>query len=129
MAFLVQAYHTSASPKVCIACHGMEAVGSTWQMSRHKQFACVECHMPVTNVVSKLAYKMQAGLHDLWHETLRDYPASIALTSGARAIVDANCLRCHRSTMERVTMFTGGAISCTRCHRHAVHGTSKKTEE
>jgi cytochrome c nitrite reductase small subunit len=125
MAFLVQAYHTSASPKVCVACHSMADVGSTWQRSNHKQFACVECHMPESNLVSKLLYKTQAGLHDLWHETLRDYPASLSLSAKARTVVNGNCLRCHQSTVERVTMLGGGPISCTKCHRHTMHHKSK----
>lgn len=129
MAFLVQEYHTSSKPRVCIVCHSMEAVGSTWQMSNHKQFACVECHMPVAGILSKLVYKTQAGLHDLWHETLRDYPASLSLSARAKTIVSANCARCHQSTVERVTMLPGGPISCTKCHRHAVHHKSKKMEE
>lgn len=129
MAFFVQAYYTSGHPAVCLCCHSMGAVGSTWHGSNHKQFACVECHMPVTGTLSKLLYKTRAGLHDLWHETLRDYPASLALSFQAKTIVNANCLRCHRSTVERVTMLGGGPVSCTKCHRHAVHHKSKKMEE
>lgn len=129
MAFLVQAYHTSSNPRVCIACHSMGDVGSAWQMSNHKQFACVECHMPVAGITGRLAYKIRAGLHDLWHETLRDYPASLALTTQAKTIVNANCARCHESTVERITMLDRGPISCTRCHRRAVHHTSKRMEQ
>ena len=129
MAFLVQAYHISVKPAVCMACHSMGAVGFTWQMSNHKQFDCVECHMPVAGIGSKLVYKTRAGLHDLWHETLRDYPASLALSLGAKKIVNANCLRCHQSTVQRVSMLDGGPLSCTKCHRHVVHHKSKKMEE
>lgn len=129
MAILVQLYHVSASPKVCTGCHSMVDLGSTWQRSNHKQFACVECHMPAGNIASKLFYKTRAGLHDLWHETIRDYPASLALSAGPRTVVHGNCLRCHQSTVERVTMIPGAAISCTKCHRRTMHRKLRKMEE
>lgn len=129
MAVLVQLYHVSASPEVCRGCHSMVDVGSTWQRSNHKQFACVECHMPAGNIASKLFYKTRAGLHDLWHETIRYYPASLTLSTGAGTVVNGNCLRCHQSTVERVTLTGGAVISCTRCHRHTIHHKSKKMEE
>ncbi|HAR94933.1 MAG TPA: cytochrome C nitrite reductase [Deltaproteobacteria bacterium] len=130
MALLVHLYHLSASPRVCTGCHSMVDVGSTWQTSNHKQFACVECHMPVgDNIASKLLYKTRSGLHDLWHETIRDYPASLRLSADARTLVSANCLRCHQSTVERVTVVTGTAISCTNCHRHTMHHKGRRMEE
>ena len=37
MVLLSEGYHASAQP-VCVACHSMNDVGRTWQMSNHKQF-------------------------------------------------------------------------------------------
>jgi cytochrome c nitrite reductase small subunit len=85
--------------------------------------------MPAGNIASKLFYKARAGLHDLWHETIKDYPASLTLSAGARTVVNGNCLRCHQSTVERVTMAPGAAISCTKCHRRSMHHKFRKMEE
>ncbi len=129
MAALIEGYHASGNPRVCIVCHSMDAEGSTWKVSNHKQFACVECHMPASGAVSRVFYKMRAGLHDLYHECVRDYPASLSISAGGRAIVNGNCLRCHRSTVERLTAFAGARMTCTTCHRHTVHHVNRRTEE
>ncbi len=128
-AVLIEGYHASGNPRVCITCHSMDGVGSTWQISNHKQFACVECHMPVSGTALRVSYKVRAGMHDLYHEFIRDYPASLSISAGGRTIVNGNCLRCHRSTVERLTVFAGERIACTRCHRHTVHHVNRKTEE
>jgi cytochrome c nitrite reductase small subunit len=127
MALLIEGYHLSAVSSACIACHSMNQVGGTWQMSNHKQFECIECHMPVSNGVARFLYKAKAGLHDLWHETIRDYPASLVASAQAKSIAQGNCVRCHRSTMERVAAFSGEP-QCMRCHRQIVHKTRKEIE-
>jgi cytochrome c nitrite reductase small subunit len=129
MALLIGGYHLSAEPGLCIACHSMHDVGSTWQMSNHKQFECVECHLPPSNTVAKVFYKMRIGLHDLWHETIRDYPASLAASQSARTIAGRNCVRCHHSTMERVSAFSGTQPDCMKCHRRIVHRARKDIGE
>jgi len=114
-------YHYAGSSGFCSFCHSMEHVSSQLQLSRHKQFACIECHMPAGNVVEKVTYKTRAGIHDLVRETLRSYPAYITLSSHGRSIVDDNCLRCHFSTVESTKM-VGSINNCTKCHRNLVHG-------
>lgn len=113
-------YHASGSPQVCGACHSMDHVYSRWQVSLHKQFACIECHLPDTNIAGKVAYKARAGLNDLYHETLRTYPAGISISAEGREIANGNCLRCHFSTVQNTPMGAGGA-DCLKCHRYSVH--------
>ena len=36
MAFLIEGYHASAEPAVCIACHSMSQVGADWHMANKK---------------------------------------------------------------------------------------------
>lgn len=119
-------YHASGSPGFCISCHSMKDVGFQWQHSQHKQFACIECHLPDSNIVVQAAYKGKAGLNDLYHETLRIYPASIRISSEAREIAEGNCLRCHSSTVEN-TFMTGQEGKCLKCHHGIVHGSGKET--
>jgi cytochrome c nitrite reductase small subunit len=129
MALLIAGYHASATPGLCIACHSMAGDGETWQMSNHKQFACIECHMPPSGIATKIFYKIRVGLHDLWHETFRDYPASLSISVKGREIAQGNCVRCHRSTIERISVFSGKEPLCVRCHRRIVHRAMKGLEE
>jgi cytochrome c nitrite reductase small subunit len=104
----------------------MKPMGDHWQQSRHKQFACIECHLPDSNIAAKVAYKAKAGLSDLYHETLRSYPAAIRISAEARTIAEGNCLRCHFSTVENTFMVEGGG-SCLMCHHRLVHGPAQET--
>jgi len=117
----VTGYQYAGSSGFCSLCHSMEHVHAQWQLSRHKQFACIECHIPAGNIIEKITYKTRAGINDLVHETLRSYPAYIMLSARGRDIINSNCLRCHFSTVEK-TMMIGSARSCSKCHRNLVHG-------
>lgn len=114
-------YHASGDARFCAACHSMDLAHNHWRLSNHKQFACIECHLPNANIVAKIAYKAKAGLNDLIHETLRDYPAAISLSGQGQRIVRGNCLRCHYSTIENTPMGQQGG-DCLKCHRFLVHG-------
>ena len=113
-------FHASGHPRICGACHSMDHVYSRWHASTHKQFACIECHLPETNLAGQVAYKIKAGLNDLYHETLKIYPAAIAISAEGREIANGNCLRCHFSTVQNTPMGAGGA-DCLKCHRFSVH--------
>lgn len=114
-------YHFAGTPQFCSSCHSMETVHGAWQQSQHKQFACIECHLPDSNPARQVTYKAAVGMRDLYYETLRSYPDAIKLTAEGREIVDGNCLRCHFSTVEKTNMASGRA-SCIQCHRQLVHG-------
>jgi len=118
---LASLYGLSGSSTFCGSCHSMEYAQGRWRVSKHKQFACVECHMPHTNIVSRVFYKARAGLNDFIHESLRAYPAFIVLSSKAKSIADNNCLRCHYSTVENTPM-ARNEHGCTHCHRYVIHG-------
>jgi len=120
VAAMVGGYHASASPLVCGTCHSMDHVYASWHTSTHKQFACTECHLPDTHLAGKLFYKTKAGLNDLYHETLKTYPAAISISAEGRQIANGNCLRCHFSTVQNTPMGAGGA-DCLKCHRFSVH--------
>ncbi|HTZ40962.1 MAG TPA: NapC/NirT family cytochrome c [Syntrophales bacterium] len=120
VAVIVGGYQASGSPQLCGACHSMDYVYSRWQISNHKQFACIECHLPDTNLAGQVVYKFKSGLNDLYHETLKTYPAAIDFSAENRQVANGNCLRCHFSTVQNTPMGTGGA-DCLKCHRFSVH--------
>jgi cytochrome c nitrite reductase small subunit len=115
------AYQYSGTSGFCVLCHSMASAGNQWKASRHKQFDCVECHLPPGNPVLRFTYKTRAGIDDLAQEVSGEYPLSINLSGKGRVVANANCLRCHFSTVERTPMVRQGQ-ECVKCHRHLVHG-------
>lgn len=113
-------YHASGHPRICGTCHSMDLAYSRWQESTHKQFVCIECHLPDTNIAGQLAFKIKSGLNDLYHETLKTYSNVMVLTPEDRDVANGNCLRCHFSTVQYTPMGAGGA-DCLKCHRFLVH--------
>lgn len=114
-------YSASGNARFCASCHSMEHVNARLLLSNHKQFACIECHMPNASLPRQAAYKAQAGLNDLVHETVRIYPAAIQISEKGKVILRGNCLRCHYSTIEN-TMMAKDNGDCLKCHRFLVHG-------
>lgn len=117
-------YAYAEQPQFCGTCHSMEQVYQTWQASNHKQLACTECHLPNSGLAVKVIAKAQTGINDVYHEVLRDYPATVKVTAQGKRFLADNCLRCHQSTVEKTGMGSGGQ-DCTKCHRGLVHGINK----
>lgn len=117
----VAGYHFAGKSTFCGSCHSMENNYFTWKMSRHKQFACTECHLPAGNFAYTFTYKAYAGIRDVAGETMRSYPYTIKLTGNARTIANSNCSRCHFSTIEETAMVKEDT-DCMKCHKFLVHG-------
>lgn len=117
----VWTYDLAGAPVFCGSCHSMGGVYRQWQASRHKQFGCIECHIPVGGPVVRVGYKAWAGVRDLYHETMRTYGAAASPSAGARKILNDNCVRCHFSTIEAVSLVRAEG-DCLRCHVGLVHG-------
>lgn len=124
MAVSAAGYTYAESPVFCGSCHSMEHAYTTWQASNHKQIACGECHLPHGSIAEKLFAKIRTGIKDVYHETVRDYPAAITVSTQGKEYIADNCLRCHRSTVENTKMAAGGQ-DCGKCHRGLVHGMNK----
>ena len=114
-------YQASGSSKFCAACHSMKLVYNRWQTTNHKQFACIECHLPDTNIIGKVAYKTRVGIRDLAYETSRTYPTTMLISANSGEILISNCIRCHYSTIQNTPMAQGGG-DCLKCHRYLGHG-------
>jgi cytochrome c nitrite reductase small subunit len=119
--FIAIGYSASGNARFCASCHSMEHVNTRLLLSNHKQFACVECHLPDASLPRQATYKAQAGLNDLVRETLRIYPAAIHISEKGKEILRGNCVRCHYSTIENSRLAEGNG-DCLKCHRFLVHG-------
>ncbi len=109
---------TTDRPDFCARCHVMESNYEAWiHAGAHRRSKCVDCHLPNEN----------AGLHYLWKsldgakDALVFYsgrvPERIALSSHGGAVLQANCVRCHETTV----MMTDRERKCWTCHRRISH--------
>lgn len=118
----------SGSPAFCGACHAMKSEAATFAQSSHSKLECTDCHLPHDNMAIYLFEKGRTGTVDTYHEVLRDYPAHIILSKDGRSTVNANCLRCHENTMDKVHMQVGADMDtgadCLKCHSSVAHGSN-----
>ena len=114
-------YQWAGKPGFCGSCHSMELAHRTWQASNHRQFDCIECHLPHGSFAESFGYKAKAGLRDVRDEFSRNYSVVTPVTPEANKILQDNCLRCHSSTVADTRM-NRGETQCTLCHRNLVHG-------
>lgn len=116
----------SGSPEFCGTCHAMKGEAWTFAESTHRNLECVDCHLPHDNMAVYMIEKGRTGMIDTYHEVLRDYPAHIKLSAEGKKTVNANCLRCHESTMENVHAQLGAEFDtgadCMKCHSSIAHG-------
>lgn len=120
-------YRYANTPGFCGSCHSMEKSYFSWGTSSHKQFACIECHLPHGNTVHTILYKTYAGVRDVFGETVRNYPYTFNLSNHARDIASENCIRCHFSTIENTAMVKDSGTDCMKCHKFLVHGRDGRT--
>ncbi|WP_243452160.1 cytochrome c3 family protein [Desulfovibrio subterraneus] len=106
----------------CGSCHAMEEAALTHKQSVHAKLSCNECHAP-HNLAAKIPFKAVAGTKDIYANTLGTIPDLIHPQGNTLNVVQANCVRCHSSTVMTVNM--GSKDNCMSCHRHVPH-TPKK---
>lgn len=110
-------YHTDQR-EFCGQCHSMNAAALTHQNSTHAQFSCNECHTPA-NMIEKLPYKAQVGIHDIFVTATGTIPSNIHATDSMKQVVQNNCIRCHSATVSAVAMDV--KPFCVDCHKSVPH--------
>jgi cytochrome c nitrite reductase small subunit len=106
-------------PATCANCHVMQGHYAGWQASVHHGVAtCNDCHTPAATV-AKYVVKALNGYHHSTAFTLGGYPDNIQARPESRAIVEANCRRCHADLVDEIAH--GGDTACVRCHRSVGH--------
>lgn len=108
----------SESPLFCASCHVMEDQYEAWfHQGAHRRKACVDCHLPNGNAVSHYAWKAIDGMKDVVVFNSGRVPENIRISAHGRAVVRANCVRCHETAVE---MIDHGRL-CWDCHRRITH--------
>ncbi|MCL1939603.1 MAG: NapC/NirT family cytochrome c [Desulfovibrionaceae bacterium] len=113
--FVVRATDQAA---FCASCHTMNEEVWTHRQSTHAQFACNECHAPVS-LMTKLPFKARVGMRDIYVTATDSVPNLIHTRTEMKDAIQANCRRCHASTIMNVAMDV--KPYCTDCHRSVPH--------
>jgi len=114
--------YLSSDPMTCMNCHVMGDAYASWQRGSHANVAkCVDCHIPHGNPVATLAFKAIDGMKHSYVFTAGTMPQVLRLSDGAKPVVKANCLRCHREQFAMINLADSSQRYCWDCH-HAIHG-------
>lgn len=112
------------NPSTCNNCHVMDAQYEGWFHAAHANYtACTDFHLPHQNIASYYLYKGYSGMRDVVSFTFMIYPAAIRATQQTDDIVQANCVRCHKNTVENILADPQPLDRhCWDCHRATAHG-------
>jgi cytochrome c nitrite reductase small subunit len=118
----------SNDPSACVNCHIMREQFESWQkVSHHAYAACGDCHVP-HDFVGKWSTKASNGFHHSKAFTLQNFHEPIRIRPGNAAVLNANCMRCHRSFVREITahrVIDDEELYCVRCHDNVGHGPSR----
>jgi cytochrome c nitrite reductase small subunit len=114
--------YLSTEPETCMNCHVMTDAYASWQRGSHgKTAVCVDCHVPHSNPVAMLAFKGMDGMKHSYVFTTRTEPQVLRLSKAAIPVVQANCLKCHKSHFDMIRLAGPKERKCWDCHSN-VHG-------
>ncbi|MFZ5776368.1 MAG: cytochrome c nitrite reductase small subunit [Thermodesulfobacteriota bacterium] len=108
----------SESPAFCAGCHVMEAEYQAWaHAGAHRRQKCVECHLPNDNTALHYLWKSIDGMKDTVVFYSGRVPERITISAHGQEVVQANCIRCHASTVAHIDQ----ERPCWQCHRRIAH--------
>ncbi|MDY0268918.1 cytochrome c nitrite reductase small subunit [Trichloromonas sp.] len=111
----------SSQPDFCAGCHVMEAQYDAWaHVGAHRNIKCVDCHLPNQNATVHYIWKSIDGLKDAVLFYSGQVSDDIELTGHGRKVLQANCIRCHETTVSMID----DTRDCWKCHRGVQHQTS-----
>lgn len=110
-------------PATCNNCHVMDAAYEGWYHAGHQEWAaCADCHTPHA-LLPKYLVKAQSGVRHVSAFTLGHIPTAIRAAESSKAVVQANCIRCHAETVSAIPDGQPDAGRyCFDCHRRVAHG-------
>jgi cytochrome c nitrite reductase small subunit len=108
----------SEAPIFCGGCHSMESNYEAFaHTGAHRRKLCVDCHLPNDNVALHYAWKSIDGMKDavLFYTGMAS--DEVKLSDHSAQVLQANCIRCHGSTVELID----SDRKCWECHRRLSH--------
>jgi cytochrome c nitrite reductase small subunit len=120
--------YLSDDPRACVNCHIMREQFDGWQKASHHAHAtCNDCHVP-RGFAGKWITKAENGWHHSRGFTLQDFREPIRIKPGNAAVLNANCLHCHKDFTREITahrVLKDEELYCVRCHDSVGHGPSR----
>lgn len=117
--------YLSSDPKACVNCHIMREQYDGWEKASHHAVAtCADCHLP-HDFVGKWMTKASNGYHHSEAFTLQNFHEPIMIKPGNAAVLNANCLYCHKNFVREITAHrvkNNEELYCVRCHDNVGHG-------
>jgi cytochrome c nitrite reductase small subunit len=120
--------YLKTDPKACVNCHIMQPQYDAWQRASHRQVTvCIDCHLPEA-FFAKYYAKAENGYRHGERFTTQRFVEPIVLQPAGRAIVEANCRRCHAELVHDVIEVAtargvrADQLGCTHCHFGVGHG-------
>ena len=117
--------YLSNDPHACVNCHIMREQFDSWQKSSHHAHAtCNDCHVP-HDFIGKWLTKASNGRHHSEAFTLQNFHEPIVIRPANAAVLNANCLYCHRDYVREITaarVANDEELYCVRCHDNVGHG-------
>lgn len=116
--FLPEVIEYSESPRFCVKCHSMKDQYDSWEHSLHKNFKCIDCHLPNDNFINHYIWKGIDGTKDLVSETLglKEW-WKIHLSEHGKKVLQSNCIRCHEGLVSHIDK----KRNCIDCHKTVTH--------
>jgi cytochrome c nitrite reductase small subunit len=120
--------YLSNDPRACVNCHIMREQFDGWQKSPHHAVAtCNDCHTP-HDFLGKYLTKAENGYHHSKGFTLQDFHEPIMIKPRNSAVLQANCVACHREIVSEINTHAGQPremLDCVHCHRDVGHGPTR----
>ena len=117
--------YLSNDPRACANCHIMREQFDGWQKASHHAVAtCNDCHVP-HDFICKWLTKASNGHHHSEAFTLQNFHEPIQIKPGNAAVLNANCLYCHREYVREITAHrtkNDAELECVHCHDSVGHG-------
>jgi cytochrome c nitrite reductase small subunit len=86
-------------------------------MGKHREKACVDCHLPNHHWASRLLRMGIDGSVGTAAFVSGTFPDPIRLSEEGRRTVQRNCVRCHAEMVSRID----AGRACWDCHRRSTH--------
>jgi cytochrome c nitrite reductase small subunit len=108
----------------CNNCHVMDSQYENWYHGAHHNVTeCVDCHLPHDNIIDYYVAKAETGMHDVYVFSTGKTPELIQARENTKKIIQSNCIRCHKSTVENIMLGPQPFDrNCWDCHRSVAHG-------
>lgn len=118
-------YHKTEAPQFCASCHEMGTNFASWELTAHKDVACIQCHAR-GGIMGYVEAKL-GGTRQLIQHLTASKAGEIRMGNHERQIVVDNCTGCHKPedrkddgarVVFKHASHVDKGVWCVSCHGH-----------